>query len=404
MFKNFNQLNGNQKRKLISAIFIMMTASITPAFLISTAELTEELRATFGFVILITLIIELGFQMNLWRVVSVSGKPIHSLINKIVPRLGNVISFFVILGGLAFNIIAIVGLGVGFNLVFGIDLKIGATIGVLLTLTIFMFKTGRDKLDIIAPILGIAIILITGFTYFFVFLKVPYDVVLVRTVIPENLGKTIIPIAMVLAGTIGGYISLSGAHRLIDGKITGEKNKTIVTEASNLSVILTSLVRLFIFFIIIGLTASQTVLFEGTILESAFNEIYGNFGGVALGILFIIAAITSIAATTYTAGTMIKSYNIALHNHLNIVLVMYIITAWLIYLIVYQPVSLILLSFALNGILIPVILGGVLHATRRPDIVGEYKHPLWMSIFGVLALIFTFIAAFYMIYELKILF
>ncbi|CAD2073883.1 NRAMP family divalent metal transporter [Phocicoccus pinnipedialis] len=404
MFKEFNLLDSKQKRKLIGAIFIMMTASITPAFLITTADLTNELKTTFAFVILVTLIIELGFQMNLWRVVSVSGKPIHYLINTIVPRLGQVISFLVILGGLAFNIIAIIGMGVGFNLAFGLDVKLGATIGVLLAILIFIFKAGRDNLDLIAPILGVVIIFITAFTYFFVFNKVPYDEIFVRTIMPADLGSTIVPIAMVLAGTIGGYISLSGAHRLIDGKITGAKYRHVVTSASNLSVILTSLVRVFIFLIVIGLIASNTILFTDSVLENSFMEIYGSFGNLALGILYIIAAITSISATTYTAGTMIKSYNIALKKHLNIVLVMYILTAWLINLIVAEPTILVLFSFALNGILIPVILGGILHATRRKDIVGNYKHPLWMSAFGVVALIFTFISAFYMIYELRVLF
>lgn len=404
MFKEFNLLDNQQKRKLIGAIFIMMTASITPAFLLTTADLTNELKTTFAYVILVTLIIELGFQMNLWRVVSVSGKPIHQLINTIVPKLGNVISFFVILGGLAFNIIAIIGMGVGFNLALGLDVKVGATIGVFLAILIFAFKAGRDNLDLIAPILGVVILLITAFTYIFVFNKVPYDEVFVRTIMPQNIERTIVPIAMVLAGTIGGYISLSGAHRLIDGKITGMKYRHVVTNASNLSVILTSLVRVFIFLIVIALIASNTILFSDSVLESAFVEIYGDYGNVALGVLFIIAAVTSISATTYTAGTMIQSYNIALKKHLNIVLVMYIVTAWLIYLMVEEPTILVLCSFALNGILIPVILGGMLHATRRKDIVGAYKHPLWMSIFGVVALIFTFIAAFYMIYELRILF
>src|SRR5699024_12794877 len=149
-----------------------------------------------------------------------------------------------------------------------------------------------------------------------------YDEVFVRTIMPQNIERTIVPIAMALAGTIGGYISLSGAHRLIDGKITGMKYRHVVTRASNLSVILTSLVRVFIFLIVVGLLASNTILFSDSVLENAFVEIYGDYGNVALGVLFIIAAVTSISATTYTAGTLIPSYNIALKNQQNNELVM----------------------------------------------------------------------------------
>src|SRR5699024_11496186 len=156
----------------------------------------------------------------------------------------------------------------------GLDVKIGATIGVFLAILIFAFKAGRDNLDLIAPILGIVILLMTAFTYLFVFNKVPYDEVFVRTIMPQNIERTIVPIVMALAGTIGGYISLSGAHRLIDGKITGMKYRHVVTRASNLSVILTSLVRVFIFLIVVVLLASNTILFSDSVLENALFELY----------------------------------------------------------------------------------------------------------------------------------
>jgi Mn2+/Fe2+ NRAMP family transporter len=38
----------------------------------------------------------------------------------------------------------------------------------------------------------------------------------------------------------------------------------------------------------------------------------------------------------------------------------------------------------LNGFILPLSLAIILLAARRKEIVGEYRHPLWLTVFGVL--------------------
>jgi Mn2+/Fe2+ NRAMP family transporter len=37
----------------------------------------------------------------------------------------------------------------------------------------------------------------------------------------------------------------------------------------------------------------------------------------------------------------------------------------------------------LNGLILPITLGVVLIASRRKNIIGDYKHPTWMIVSGI---------------------
>lgn len=62
------------KTALIGAAFLMATSAIGPGFLTQTASFTSTLLASFGFVILISIILDIGAQLNIWRVIGVAKK------------------------------------------------------------------------------------------------------------------------------------------------------------------------------------------------------------------------------------------------------------------------------------------------------------------------------------------
>ncbi|MDU4687110.1 MAG: divalent metal cation transporter, partial [Staphylococcus sp.] len=41
--------------------------------------------------------------------------------------------------------------------------------------------------------------------------------------------------------------------------------------------------------------------------------------------------------------------------------------------------------------ILPITLGAILIASRKKSIVGDYKHPIWMLVFGIVAVIVTII-------------
>ena len=51
----------------------MATSAIGPGFLTQTTVFTQKLGASMGFVILISILLDIGAQLNIWRVICVSG-------------------------------------------------------------------------------------------------------------------------------------------------------------------------------------------------------------------------------------------------------------------------------------------------------------------------------------------
>jgi len=48
-----------------------------------------------------------------------------------------------------------------------------------------------------------------------------------------------------------------------------------------------------------------------------------------------------------------------------------------------------ILAGALNGLILPLTLGTTLVAAYNRRVVGDYRHPIWMTIFGALVALGT---------------
>ncbi len=66
----------------------MATSAIGPGFLTQTTVFTQQLAASFGFVILISVLLDIGAQLNIWRILTVSGYRAQDLANALLPGLG----------------------------------------------------------------------------------------------------------------------------------------------------------------------------------------------------------------------------------------------------------------------------------------------------------------------------
>lgn len=61
------------KGALLGAMFLMATSAIGPGFITQTTVFTAELGAAFAFAILVSIIVDIAVQLNVWRVIGVSG-------------------------------------------------------------------------------------------------------------------------------------------------------------------------------------------------------------------------------------------------------------------------------------------------------------------------------------------
>ena len=106
---------------LLGAAFLMATSAIGPGFLTQTTVFTERLGASFGFAILISILLDIGAQLNIWRVITVSERRGQDVANLVLPGLGTLVAIFILMGGLAFNIGNVAGAGLGLNVILGVD-------------------------------------------------------------------------------------------------------------------------------------------------------------------------------------------------------------------------------------------------------------------------------------------
>ena len=214
--------NKKSASALIGAAFLMATSAIGPGFLTQTGKFTDSLHGSFGFVILISVILAAIVQLNVWRVLCVSGMRGQDVANKVLPGLGYLIAFLVVAGGLVFNIGNVGGGALGFNTLLGIPTTVGYFIAGAIAILVFLMKNAMNAMDNLTKVLGGIMILVIFIVILIV--QPPVGMAVKETVLPTASMSDIFPaILTLLGGTVGGYITFAGAHRLIDAGITGKE-------------------------------------------------------------------------------------------------------------------------------------------------------------------------------------
>lgn len=372
----------NNLGALLGAAFIMATSAIGPGFLTQTATFTAEFAASFAFVILVSIVLDIGAQVNVWRIIGVSGMRGQDIANKVVPGLGYVVAILVALGGLAFNIGNIGGAALGLNVILGLDVKIAAVICGIIGSIIFLSKDAGPVVDKFTKILGGLMIIIVA--YVAIVTKPPVGQAIYRSVAPENFKALIFPTITLLGGTVGGYITFAGGHRLIDAGITGKENLGEITRGSIMGIVIASVMRVFLFLAVLGVVAKGFQLDPSNPAASAFQHGAGMIGYKFFGIVLLSAGITSVVGAAYTSVSFLKTLHPTIEKNEKYWIIGFIVTSTIIMAVLGKPAKLLILAGSLNGLILPLTIGVILLASRRKDIVGDYKHPTWLLVFGLL--------------------
>jgi Mn2+/Fe2+ NRAMP family transporter len=122
---------------------------------------------------------------------------------------------------------------------------------------------------------------------------------------------------------------------------------------------------------------------------SVFQLAAGNIGFKLFGIVMWSAAITSIIGAAYTSISFFKGFHQFFVKYERLLLVFFVLIPLAVFLMVGRPVSTLLFVGALNGFILPLALAIILMASSNEMIVGEYKHPLWLKIFGIAVVLST---------------
>ena len=74
----------------------------------------------------------------------------------------------------------------------------------------------------------------------------PVGLALAKTVMPDTVD--VMSIVTLVGGSVGGYITFAGGHRLLDAGITGVENMKEVNKSSAMGIGITSLMRILLLF------------------------------------------------------------------------------------------------------------------------------------------------------------
>lgn len=370
---------------LLGAAFLMATSAIGPGFMTQTAQFTQDLGASFAFVIVVSILMSLVAQLNVWRVLAIAKKRGQDVANEVLPGLGYLITFLICLGGLAFNIGNVGGAALGINVITGLDVKLGAVIGGAIGIIVFSSKSASKLMDKLTQILGALMILLIGYVAFST--APPVASAAKEALVPSQF--SVMAIITLIGGTVGGYIIFSGGHRLIDAGIVGEENLDQVNQSAYLGIGVATIVRVFLFLAILGVVSVGNILDKGNPAADAFKIASGELGYKIFGIVFLAAAITSVVGAAYTSVSFLKTLFPVVKAKENLFIIAFIVASTLIFIFIGKPATLLILAGSLNGLILPVTLATILIASKKKSIVGDYQHSKILYILGWLVTLST---------------
>jgi Mn2+/Fe2+ NRAMP family transporter len=375
LFKNSNRYTG--------AAFLMATAAVGPGFITQTTVFTGQLFTSFGFAILISIVLDIIVQLNIWRVIAVSGKKAPEVVNSVLPGLGIVLVVLVASGGFVFNMGNIGGCSLALNSLFGLSLPMGALISGCLAIILFLVKEFGKAMDFFTKLLGL--VMIGLMVYVAIVASPPVGSLIIHSVFPEKID--VIAIVTLVGGTVGGYISFAGAHRMLDAGIKGDGQLDEINKGAVTGIILSGIMRILLFAAVAGVIARGFVLPAENPAAAVFGQAAGSAGLKIFGVILWAAAITSVVAAAYTSVSFIASIHAWTASRQRYVIIGFIIASTIVFTLAGSPTQLLVRAGTINGLVLPIALAGILVAAGTSTLLKGYRHPRWLLYSGWLVIV-----------------
>ncbi|ANS85385.1 divalent metal cation transporter [Vibrio scophthalmi] len=368
-----------QSKAILSVAFLMATTSVGPGFLTQTAVFTNIYKVDMAFPVFASMFITFGIVMNLWRIVGVSGLRIQDIANKVAPGMGYAVGILLALGAVAFNFGNVSGAALGINVLTGIDTTWGALFTGLVGSLLFVVHNASKRMDQMARYLGLFMIILIA--YVAMTSLPPMGETLTAAVMPSDFSSLLLPTLTIVGGAVGGYYT--GAQRLVDIGLQGKENIPSIKTAAWAGISIAVVIRILLFLAVFGVISAGAVLDSSNPAADAFRQGAGETGYFIFGLVLFVASITSVVGNSYMAISLIKTLFPTVARNEKAWCVAFILVTSLGTVTMNMPILLLMLAGLVNSIILPIVLGMVLAATRRKDIIGDYKHPMYLTAIGV---------------------
>jgi Mn2+/Fe2+ NRAMP family transporter len=375
------------------AAFLMATSAIGPGFLTQTTLFTQQLMASFGFIILASTVIDIGVQLNIWRILLGMGKPAQVIADNLLPGLGVFLSILIVFGGLAFNIGNIAGAALGWSAITGMDAHTGALVSTALVIPLVVSKDLARALDWVVKLLGLLMIGLTAYVAWVA--GPPLQEAVYRSIWPAQISW---PATLtIVGGTVGGYICFAGAHRLLQASQDQQLQTREVNRAAVRGILLASAMRTLLFLAAFGVMAKGLIPDASNPAAGIFRLAAGDTGFRLFGIVMWSAAITSVLGSAYTSLSFIRTYHPLLAKYEKGLLLSFILVSTSVFLVAVKPVQLLVWAGMINGCILPVSMLVLLAAAYQARRKKGYQHPTWLGLAGFLIALLLAVMAIYTI-------
>lgn len=363
------------------AAFLMATSAIGPGFITQTTVFTMAQGAAFGFAILASIVVDIVVQLNIWKAIAASRVKAPALANKVLPGAGYLLTGLVVMGGLVFNIGNVAGCGLGLHTATGVNIHTGALMSGLFAVGIFLVKEFGAAMDNLAKWLGI--LMIAMVLYVAISVEPPLLHIAQQTVWPSQMNT--VSILTLVGGTVGGYISFAGAHRMLDVQGQQKPDMKQVHRSAVSGIVLSGLMRVGLFVAVFGVMATGFVPDATNPAASIFKQAMGTLGEKMFGFILWCAAITSVVGASYTSVSFLESWHPVVSKYRQWWIAAFIGLSTVAFLAFGQPIKILVAAGAINGLVLPFSLTLVLLAVSNKRLLPAYKHPIWLAIAGWLA-------------------
>ncbi|WP_269117195.1 divalent metal cation transporter [Psychrobacter sp. Ps3] len=153
-------------------------------------------------------------------------------------------------------------------------------------------------------------------------------------------------------------------------------------------ILIASIVRVFLFLAVLGVVSQGYALDPTNPAMSPFQYILGNVGKIIFGIVIWAASVTSVIGAAYTSVSFMTNFHPFIEEYKRFFIIGFIVVSTLVFATIGKPAQVLVLVLVLvlvgtlNGLVLPIAMVIVLIAAYRKNIIGNYKHPIWIAAFG----------------------
>ena len=373
---------AQRRSAIVGAAFLMATSAVGPGFLTQTTVFTAKLGVDFGVVIVASLALDIIVQLVVWRVIVASGLTANEIADKVLPGSGAALALAVSAGGLLFNCGNLAGAGLGLrSLTGGAPVEWGAAVSALLASALFLRPRFGGALDVFAQAMGVA--MLAGMAFALASSDAPFGELLRQALQPGRFDSA--ATLTLVGGTVGGYITFAGGHRLLDAGFKGAQALPAASLSAVAGISFAGAMRVVTYLAALGAFAAGASPDAENPASIAFSHALGAAGERVFGFVFWAASMTSVVGAAYTSLTFARAYLPSVRRYPRASALAFIAASLAAVWIWGKPVGALVFAGLANSFVLPFALALLLRASFMSDIVGAYRLPTILSVSAAFA-------------------